>query len=175
MLVRLIRVYATEELMDHMCRHSPQVRRSRVACSITGGLSTKCNDQFSSPLHLRWRSPQRSIIDPPELGKYRFINHFPGIATNAASNDIRRLAYMKPVIVDDLAQWVLLNRRNGGHLTGDGGLVESEEDSAKKGCRLVVRIGLEVRMDIDDESRADGREQTRLWEQVRYSTRTNSE
>ena len=161
MLVRLIRVYATEELMDHMCRHSPQVRRSRVACSITGGLSKRCNDQFSSPLNLRWRSPQRSIIDPPELGKYRFINHFPGIATDAASNDIRRLAYMKPVMVDDLAQWVLLNRRNGGHLTGDGGLVESE-DGAEEGHGLVVQIGSEARMDIDGESGAYCREQARL-------------
>ena len=30
-------------------------------------------------------------------------------------------------------------------------------------------------MDVDDKSRADDREQTRLWEQVRYMGGTNSE
>jgi len=56
----------------------------------------------------------------------------------------------------------LLNRWNGGGLTGDGGLIEGEEDGTEEGSGLLVRIRSEVRVDIDDESGADGREQTRL-------------
>ena len=63
---------------------------------------------------------------------------------------------------DDLARRIFLNRWNGGGLTRDGGLIESEEDSAEEGSGLLVGIGLEVRMDIDDKRGADGREQTRL-------------
>jgi len=59
-------------------------------------------------------------------------------------------------------RWVSLDRWNGGGFTGDSGLVESEEDRAEEGGGLFIGIGLEVRMDIDDESRADGREQTCL-------------
>ena len=61
---------------------------------------------------------------------------------------------------NDLARWI----SPGGGLTGDGGLIESEEDGAEEGNRLLIGIGLELRMDIDDESGADGREQTRLRE-----------
>jgi len=68
---------------------------------------------------------------------------------------------------DDLARWVFLNRWDGRSLTGDGGLIESEEDGTEEGGGLLVGIGLEVRVDIDDKRRADGGEQTRLWEQVR--------
>ena len=68
---------------------------------------------------------------------------------------------------NDLARWTSLNRWNGGGLTGDGGLVESEEDGAEEGSGLFIWIGSEVRMEIDDEGRADGGEQTRLQEQVR--------
>ena len=63
---------------------------------------------------------------------------------------------------NDLARRTFLNRWNGGGLTGDGGLVESEEDCAEESRRLLVRVGLEVRMDVDDKSRAYGRKQTRL-------------
>ena len=70
---------------------------------------------------------------------------------------------------DDLAQWVLLNRWKGGGLTGDGGPIESEEDGTKEGGGLLVRIRLEVRIDVDGERRADGREQ------VRYFVRTDDE
>jgi hypothetical protein len=45
---------------------------------------------------------------------------------------------------DDLAWWVLLNRWGGGNLTGDSRLVESEEDGAEEGGRLLVGIRLEV-------------------------------
>ena len=63
---------------------------------------------------------------------------------------------------DDLARWTFLNGWNDGGLTGDGRLIESEEDGTEEGRRLLVGIGLEVRVDVDDESGADSREQTRL-------------
>ena len=63
---------------------------------------------------------------------------------------------------DDLARWGFLNRWDGRSLIGDGGLIEGEEDGTEEGSRLLVGVGLEVRMDIDDKRRADGREQTRL-------------
>ena len=63
---------------------------------------------------------------------------------------------------DDLARRAVLDGWNNGGLTGDGGLIESEEDLTEEGGRLFVRVGLEVGMDIDDKSGADGREQTRL-------------
>ena len=68
---------------------------------------------------------------------------------------------------DDLAWWIFLDKWDGRGLTRDGGLIESEEDCTEEGGRLLVRIGLEVGMDVDDEGGADGREQTGLQEQVR--------
>jgi len=44
---------------------------------------------------------------------------------------------------------------NGGDLTRDAGLVESEEDGTEEGRRLLVRVGFEERMDIEDERGAD--------------------
>ena len=41
-------------------------------------------------------------------------------------------------------------------------MIEGEEDGAEEGRGLVVRVGLKVRLDIDDEGRADCREQTGL-------------
>ena len=72
---------------------------------------------------------------------------------------------------DDLAPWAPLNGRDGGGLSGNGGLVESEEDGPQERRGLFVRIGLEIRVDIDDKGRADGREQAGLTEQVRPLTR----
>jgi len=63
---------------------------------------------------------------------------------------------------DDLARWRFLDRWNSGGLAQDRRLIEGEEDCAEDGCGLFVRVGLKFRMDIDDESRADGREQARL-------------
>ena len=68
---------------------------------------------------------------------------------------------------DDLARWVSRDRWDGRGLTRDGGLIESEENCAEEGGRLLVRIGLEVGMDVDDEGRADSGEQTSLQGQVR--------
>ena len=52
------------------------------------------------------------------------------------------------------------------HVTKNGRLAESEENRAE-GESSLVRTGLKVRMDIDDESGGDGREHTSLQEQVR--------
>ena len=64
---------------------------------------------------------------------------------------------------DDLAGRVL-GGWNGGGFVRDSGFIESEEDRAEKSCRLFVRVRLELRMDVDDEGRADGREETGLRE-----------
>jgi hypothetical protein len=45
---------------------------------------------------------------------------------------------------DDLAKRAFLGRWNDGGFTGDGGLIECEEDGAEEGCRLLVWVGLEV-------------------------------
>ena len=68
---------------------------------------------------------------------------------------------------DDLVRWIFLNRWDDGGLAGDSGLIESEEDGAEEGHGLVVRVGSEVRLDVDNESRTDGGEQTRLRARVR--------
>ena len=68
---------------------------------------------------------------------------------------------------DNLARWISLGRRDGRSVTGDCGLIESDEDRAEEGSGLLVRIWLEIRMDVDDEGGADGREQTGLEEQMR--------
>ena len=46
-------------------------------------------------------------------------------------------------------------------------MVESEEDGTEEGGGLFVGIGLEIRMDVDDEGGADCREQAGLRKQVR--------
>jgi len=56
---------------------------------------------------------------------------------------------------------------DGRGFARDGRLIESEEDGSEEGGGLLVRIGFEVRMGIDDEGGADGREQTGLQGQVR--------
>ena len=50
--------------------------------------------------------------------------------------------------------------------------VEGEEDSAEEGCRLLVWVGSELGLDVNDEGQTDCGEQTRLREKVRsYDTR----
>ena len=74
---------------------------------------------------------------------------------------------------DDLAGRAFLGGWDGGGFVRDGRLVEGEEDRAEEGCGLLVRIGLETRVDVDDEGRADGGEQTRLQGRVRLFMRAN--
>ena len=52
-------------------------------------------------------------------------------------------------------------------------VIESEEDCTKQYGRLVNGIGLKLGVNIDDESRTDGREQTRLQDQVRGSVKAD--
>ena len=49
-------------------------------------------------------------------------------------------------------------------------MIEGEEDSTEEGCSLIAGIWLKLFVDIDDESRANGREQTRLYDEVRSFT-----
>ena len=68
---------------------------------------------------------------------------------------------------DNLTRRISLSGWNSGDFVWDSGLVEGEEDRAQEGSRLIIRVGLEFRVDVDDEGGTDGREQTRLREQVR--------
>ena len=130
--------------MDHMCLQSPQARRRRATWSITGRLSTKkCNGHFSSPSHLRWRSPQRPIIDPPEFRKYRFSHCFPKHGDECGEQGDQKTRVHEPSDGDDLTRWVFLNRWNGGGFTWDSGLIESQEDRGQESHGLFVWVGLE--------------------------------
>ena len=51
--------------------------------------------------------------------------------------------------------------------TRNGGLVESGEDCTEEDGGLLVGIGLEIRMDVDDKGGADCREQADLEEWMR--------
>jgi len=57
----------------------------------------------------------------------------------------------------DLAWRALLDRWDGGGFFRDDRLVEGEKDRAE-GCRLLVWIGLETRVDVDHEGGTDGGE-----------------
>ena len=63
---------------------------------------------------------------------------------------------------NDLARRTGLDGWDGGGFVQDSRLVEGEKDRAEQGCRLLVRVGLESRVDIDGEGGTDGGEQTRL-------------
>ena len=49
-------------------------------------------------------------------------------------------------------------------------MIEGEEDGTEEGGSLIGGIWLELFVDIDDESRANGGEQTRLQDEVRPLT-----
>ena len=63
---------------------------------------------------------------------------------------------------DDLAGRTPLDGWYDGGFIRDGGLVEGEKDCTEDGCGLLVWIGLEPRVDVDDEGGTDSGEQTRL-------------
>ena len=54
-------------------------------------------------------------------------------------------------------------------------MIEGEEDSTQEGCRLITGVRLKLFIDVDDESRANGREQARLQDYVRSSAKTLEE
>ena len=49
-------------------------------------------------------------------------------------------------------------------------MIEGEEDGTEEGCGLIGGIWLKLFVDIDDKSRANGGEQTRLQDEVRSLT-----
>ena len=75
---------------------------------------------------------------------------------------------------DDLAGRGLLGGWDGGGFVRDGRLIEGEENRAEEGCGLLVRIGLETRVDVNHEGGTDGREQARLQEWVRWLAGANN-
>ena len=52
--------------------------------------------------------------------------------------------------------------REGGSVVSEGGVVNLVDEDAEESSSLVTRVGLELWLDIEDESRSDGREQTSL-------------
>ena len=63
---------------------------------------------------------------------------------------------------NDLLGMIFLDWRGKGVPAQDGGLVESEKDCTEEDRSLLVRIRLQLRLDIDDKRRADRGEQTGL-------------
>jgi len=61
---------------------------------------------------------------------------------------------------------IFLEQQGCGVLTRDGGLVESKEDGVEECGGLLFWVYLQLRLDIDDECQADGREQTSLIRKV---------
>jgi len=51
----------------------------------------------------------------------------------------------------------------GGRVVSEGGVVDLVDEDTEEGDGLVVRVGPELRLDIDDECGGDGGEQTSLW------------
>ena len=49
-----------------------------------------------------------------------------------------------------------------GRVVSEGSVVDFVDEDAEKGSSLIVRVGLEVGVDFDNECRGDGREQTSL-------------
>ena len=58
----------------------------------------KRNGHFSRPSHLRWRSPQRSTIDPPGVSEGPIQPLRASIAATAAGSDISELVYSRPEV-----------------------------------------------------------------------------
>ena len=50
----------------------------------------------------------------------------------------------------------------GRGVVSEGGIVDLVDEDTEEGDSLITRIGLELRLDIDDESRGDGGEKTSL-------------
>ena len=52
--------------------------------------------------------------------------------------------------------------RKGGSVASERGVVDLVDEDAEEGGSLIARVGLELRLDIKDESGRDGGEQTSL-------------
>ena len=62
--------------------------------------------------------------------------------------------------------------REGGNVVSEGGVVDLVNEDTEESGGLVVRVGLELRIDLDDECGGDGREQTSLRLCQHVGTRT---
>ena len=89
-------------MVKEMTIRATEVRRKRAIWSMMHDRQT-LDDQpewpFLEPLNLRWRSPHRSIVDPPVWRRYLFNHCLPSIATNATNSNISRLAYKRFEVV----------------------------------------------------------------------------
>ena len=89
-----------EALTDSMYHDRPQVRRRRAIENMIGRFPVdKWNGHFLRLSNFRWRSPQRSTIDPPVYQRYLLSHRFPSIAKNAGNSNIGRLAQRRSGIV----------------------------------------------------------------------------
>ena len=50
----------------------------------------------------------------------------------------------------------------GGSIVSEGGVVNLVDENTEESGGLITRVGLELRLDVDDESGSDGGEQTSL-------------
>ena len=71
---------------------------------------------------------------------------------------------------DNLAGRVLLGDWNGGGFVWDCGMIEGEENGTEESCGFIAGVRLELFVDVDDENRANCREQARLQGLVRLLT-----
>ena len=60
----------------------------------------------------------------------------------------------------------------GGSVVPEGGVVDLVDEDAEEGGSLVTRVGLELGLDVEDECRGNGGEQTSLRPSQRTCTRT---
>ena len=61
--------------------------------------------------------------------------------------------------------------REGGGVVSERGVVDLVDEDAEESDGLVTRVGLELRLDIENECSGDGREQTSLRLGQRASTK----
>ena len=50
----------------------------------------------------------------------------------------------------------------GGRVVAKGGIVNLVDKNTEESCSLIIRVWLEMTVDLNNECRGDGREQTRL-------------
>ena len=147
--------------MDHMCLQSPQTRR-RTIWSITGRLDKEIWGSFLEPIAFVLTVSATLHHRPARIPRVSVQPLFAHHGDERGKQGDHEACIHEAGNGDDLARRAFLNRWNGGGLTGDGGLIEGEENGTEDGSGLLVGIGLEARVNIDDKSGADGGEQTRL-------------
>ena len=62
----------------------------------------------------------------------------------------------------DYGVWRAGPLRESGSVASEGGVVDLVDENAEEGGGLFTRVGLELRLDIEDEGSSDGGEQTSL-------------